>query len=65
MKKPDFSGLNANELKEKLNEYRKQLFDLRFQHATKQLENTSLLKATRKNIARVSSLLAQQNAVKA
>ncbi|MDN3537103.1 50S ribosomal protein L29 [Limosilactobacillus fermentum] len=41
-------------------ELKEQLFNLRFQLATGQLENTASLKTVRKNIARVKTVLRQQ-----
>ena len=46
-----------SELLEKLKELREALFNLRFQHATAQLENTAQLNKTRKNIAQVMTIL--------
>jgi large subunit ribosomal protein L29 len=45
--------LSDAELDEKLSEYKKELFNLRFQLVTGQLDNVRLLKQTRKDIARV------------
>ena len=39
---------------------KKELFNLRFQNATNQLENTSRIKAVRKNIARIQTVIAQK-----
>ena len=49
----------AEELRVRLKENRQELFNLRFQHATAQLENTSNLKAARKTIARIMTALAE------
>ncbi len=65
MKKPEFKNLSADELKDKLKEFRQELFNLRFQHATSQLEKTSLLQLTKKNIARVLTQLSALEAKKA
>lgn len=48
--------LKAQELDKKLADYRKELFNLRFQHATGQLENTQRLSKVKKNIARVLTI---------
>lgn len=45
--------LEEKQLAEKLNEYRKELFNLRFQHATAQLENTQRIPSVKKTIARI------------
>ncbi|MCQ2499845.1 MAG: 50S ribosomal protein L29 [Lachnospiraceae bacterium] len=50
----------AAELKEELVAAKKELFNLRFQNATNQLENTSRIKEVRKNIARISTVIAQK-----
>ena len=41
---------------------KKELFNLRFQNATNQLDNTSRIKEVRKNIARIQTVIAQKNA---
>lgn len=46
-----------DELDEELNELKAELFKLRFQHATSQLENPMKLKAVKKNIARVKTII--------
>jgi len=45
------------ELNQELNELKAELFKLRFQHATSQLENPMKLKECKKNIARVKTLI--------
>ena len=55
--------LNAKSLEELQSELvaaKKELFNLRFQNATNQLENTSRIKAVRKNIARIQTVIAQK-----
>jgi len=59
MKAKDLVGLSTEELLEKEADYRQELFDLRFQLATGQLENTARIKQVRKNIARVKTVLRQ------
>lgn len=49
--------LSMDELKAKLTAERQALFDIRFQHATAQLEKTASIPATRKNIARILTIL--------
>ena len=39
---------------------KKELFNLRFQNATNQLENTSRIKEVRKNIARIQTVITEQ-----
>lgn len=45
------------ELAERLREAKEELFNLRFQAATGQLDNTSRIKETKKNIARICTLI--------
>jgi large subunit ribosomal protein L29 len=52
--------LDVEELKRRVSETRRELFNLRFQHATGQLENTGQLKEVRKNIARLLTVLNQK-----
>ena len=59
MKAKDLVELSTEELLEKEAEYRQELFNLRFQLATGQLENTARIKQVRKNIARVKTVLRQ------
>ncbi len=51
---------SAAELNEELTAAKKELFNLRFQNATNQLDNTSRIKEVRKNIARISTVIAQK-----
>jgi large subunit ribosomal protein L29 len=51
---------SAAELKEELTSAKKELFNLRFQNATNQLDNTSRIKEVRRNIARISTVIAQK-----
>ena len=48
------------ELKEELVAAKKELFNLRFQNATNQLDNTSRIKEVRKNIARIQTVIAEK-----
>ena len=50
------------ELNEELVAAKKELFNLRFQNATNQLDNTARIKEVRKNIARIQTVIAQKNA---
>ena len=49
------------ELNEELVAAKKELFNLRFQNATNQLDNTSRIKEVRRNIARIQGIIAEQN----
>ena len=48
---------STEELNQELVNAKKELFNLRFQNATNQLENTSRIKEVRKNIARIQTVL--------
>ncbi len=60
MKAAEMRELDVEELEQRLVETRRELFNLRFQHATGQLENTGQLKEVRKNIARLLTVLNQK-----
>jgi large subunit ribosomal protein L29 len=60
MNAKDIRALNAAELETKLTELRKELFNLRFQHATAQLENTQRIPAVKKDIARIMTVKRQR-----
>ncbi|MBQ7246493.1 MAG: 50S ribosomal protein L29 [Lachnospiraceae bacterium] len=55
-------GMTAEELTKELTDAKKELFNIRFQNATNQLENTGRIKEVRKNIARIQTVLAQRAA---
>ena len=55
---------SAAELNEELVAAKKELFNLRFQNATNQLDNTSRIKDVRRNIARIQTVIAQAAAEK-
>src|SRR5918994_585380 len=55
-----FEMMDVDELEQRLADTRRELFNLRFQHATGQLENTGQLKEVRKNIARLLTVLTQK-----
>ena len=48
---------SASELSEELVNAKKELFNLRFQNATNQLDNTAKIREVRRNIARIETLL--------
>lgn len=56
----ELNGLTTEQLLNREKELKEQLFNLRFQLATGQLENTASLKQVRKDIARVKTVLRQQ-----
>ena len=58
LKTQSVADLNAQ-----LVEAKKELFNLRFQNATNQLDNTSRIKEVRKNIARIQTLITEKSKV--
>jgi len=60
MKASEFRDLSVEELEVKEKELTEALFNLKFQHATGQLDNTAQLGKTRKDIARVKTILAEK-----
>ncbi len=61
-KAADYRSKTPDELKDTLVSLKKEQFNLRFQKATGQLENTSRQGQVRKDIARIQTVLRQQNA---
>ena len=55
MKSAEIRNLSAEDLQAKLKEARAELFNLRFQMATGQLDNTARIKQVKKNIARIQT----------
>jgi large subunit ribosomal protein L29 len=55
--------LNERELNKRLQSLKEELFNLRFQHATGQLENPIRLREVRRSIARVKTVLRERQAV--
>ena len=51
---------SASELNEELVAAKKELFNLRFQNATNQLDNTGRIKEVRKNIARIQTIITEK-----
>ena len=51
---------SAAELNEELVAAKKELFNLRYQNATNQLDNTSRIKDVRRNIARIQTIIAEK-----
>ncbi|MCR4690335.1 MAG: 50S ribosomal protein L29 [Lachnospiraceae bacterium] len=56
----DLKAKSEAELAEELVSAKKELFNLRFQNATNQLDNTSRIKEVRKNIARIQTVITQK-----
>ena len=56
----DLKAKSVEELNEELVAAKKELFNLRFQNATNQLDNTGRIKEVRKNIARIQTVITEQ-----
>ena len=56
----DLKSKSVAELNEELVAAKKELFNLRFQNATNQLDNTGRIKEVRKNIARIQTVITEQ-----
>ena len=59
----ELKNKSAAELAQDLVAAKKELFNLRFQNATNQLDNTSRIKEVRKNIARIQTVITQKESV--
>ncbi len=62
MKVEDVRQLTPDQLTEKIGELKKEQFNLRFQKATGQLENTSRVRQVRRDIARLSTIATEKRA---
>ena len=58
----DLRTKSAAELNDELVAAKKELFNLRFQNATNQLDNTSRIKEVRRNIARIQTVITEKAA---
>ncbi len=56
----DLNTKSATDLAQELVAAKKELFNLRFQNATNQLDNTARIKEVRKNIARIQTVITQK-----
>lgn len=61
MKATELRELTVSELNDKLLDLKKELFNLRFQHAINQLENPMRIKAVKKDIARINTVLTEKS----
>jgi large subunit ribosomal protein L29 len=59
MKASEIRALSRDEMEQKLTELKHELFNLRFQHEIGQLENSSKLKQTKKDIARIQTIMGE------
>lgn len=60
MKAANVRGKTRDELQDQLLQLKKEQFNLRFQKATGQLENTARVREVRRNIARIKTILAER-----
>jgi large subunit ribosomal protein L29 len=60
MKVGDVRSLSSEERQQKLVEMKQELFNLRFQHATGQLENPQRLKQIKRDVARVQTVIREE-----
>jgi large subunit ribosomal protein L29 len=56
----DLRTKSSDELRQELVSAKKELFNLRFQNATSQLDNTARINEVRKNIARIQTVITEQ-----
>ena len=63
MKAKEIRNLSVEELTKKLDELKKDLFMLRMQHATNQLDNPLQIASTKKDIARVKTIIREKTNV--
>ncbi|MDF1586389.1 50S ribosomal protein L29 [Geminicoccaceae bacterium 1502E] len=60
MKANEIRGDSAEQIKDRLVQLKKEAFNLRFQRATGQLENTRRIREVRRDIARIMTVLSEQ-----
>ena len=60
MKAKQFHEMSSQELDTQLKDYKEELFNLRFQLATGQLQNPMVIKDCKKNIARVKTIVRER-----
>jgi large subunit ribosomal protein L29 len=56
----ELRNMTEVELEQKLKEFKEELFNLRFQHATTQLDNPMRIKEVKRNIARIKTILREK-----
>ncbi len=64
MKIADVRGMTPDQLEDELGKLKKEQFNLRFQKASGQLENTARVRVVRRSIAQVKTVIAQKTAAK-
>lgn len=60
MKVSEIRALETKELLAKVEEFKKELFELRFKQATGQLENTARVREVRKSIAKIKTVIRER-----
>jgi len=65
VKPAELRDMTITELQEQLEKDRQELFNLRFQSSTQQLENPRRIRVVRKNIARILTILSQRESAEA
>jgi large subunit ribosomal protein L29 len=60
MKARELRDLTAEELQKKKKDFKEEIFNLRFQHSTGQLENTARTKLLRRDVARIEMALREK-----
>ena len=65
MKAQEIHNMTNEELAKKLDDLKEELFNLRFRHATGQLENPNVLHSVKKDIARVKTVIREREIKKA
>ena len=63
MKMNDILSLSDSDLNSKLEQYKEELFNLRFQYSVHQLKNPMRIRHVRKNIARINTVVRQRKEV--
>jgi len=56
----DLRAMTDSELNQKLEEVHQELFNLRFRHATKQVEDTSRIRVVKRDIARIQTIMRER-----
>ncbi len=61
MKAQEIRELSPEEMRKKIRSFKEELFNLRFQHETRQLENPKRMMHIKRNIARIKTIINQQS----
>ena len=62
MKKQEIKKLSKDEILKNIDKFKKDLFNFRFQKINGQIKNPSLIRETKRNIARLKNLILEKNA---